>query len=162
METHNIERILPTEESKYYIPSIKEFHVGFECELHTITVGGLMFEETVEHIAEPTIPVWDKYTFRKGDVLSPIGLELTRLSEMLANGQVRVKHLDREDIEGEGFVNMGIHAESKWDVFHKGQYILLEKDRFIVITDNKNEITLFNGTIKNKSELKRILKQIGI
>ena len=104
----------------------------------------------------------------------------------IKDGEIRVKYLDREDIESLGWTN---YKKSVWDYYeiekqfrlssgHWGSKWMLQHDRaneFITIEDNDigfnviikasisgNEDTLFEGTIKNKSELLRLMKQLGI
>ena len=99
---------------------------------------------------------------------------------------VRVKYLDREDIESLGWCN---YKKSIWDWYeiekqfrlssgHWGSKFILSHDRtneFTTITDDDichnilikadiggNIDTLFEGTVKNKSELKKLMKQLGI
>lgn len=71
----------------------------------------------------------------------------------------RVKLLDREDIEGFGF------KQDSYDSFSK-EYVSLEldEDQLVRIDERKSEFNhrLFSGTIRNRSELKRILTQIGV
>ncbi len=87
----------------------------------------------------------------------------------------RVKYLDREDIESLGFF---CHATDE-RVFHSEKGIIInigwgspvkkgitlaivspvfDESKMSIVHENY----LFNGTIKNKSELKKLLKQLGI
>jgi hypothetical protein len=164
------------EESKYYTPDIEEFHVGFE------------YEQVMD-------AVWEKCEMHL--------LDLGRVNGRLSS--LRVKHLDREDIESCGFEDRDMFyydskisykngvpfvenymnkskskVLSKFIKSHMGgnyglgsEYIFIEKvksyenathiSRIIYNGDGSAMVTsAFRGTIKNKSELKRILKQIGI
>jgi hypothetical protein len=147
------------EESKYYTPNISEFHVGFEYEEWDVR-------------AEDS---YAKLVVREGQKLF-----------MHDYCEYRVKYLDREDIESLGFEQISLNAYRKRadDIIHlvggEGSYIILNmnisngttrKGNFYIGLrantgelhgDVKTERCLFSGTIKNKSELKRILKQIGI
>jgi hypothetical protein len=86
---------------------------------------------------------------------------------------VRVKHLDREDIESLGWVQ----NEFKGTII-KNEFVLKNKP-YKRIGDNiklyhysggdihisctySELMTLFRGTLKNKSELKRLMVQLGI
>tara|TARA_R110002049_G_scaffold85285_1_gene216871 strand:+ start:1341 stop:1703 length:363 start_codon:yes stop_codon:yes gene_type:complete len=116
--------------SKYYTPSIEEFHVGFEYRLKG--------EEVVRTLT--TNCTVD-----------------TELSE--------VKHLDREDIESLGWV--GQKANSVY--FKKGKYRLVhwmdKPVRLVTIIEEYTggeEIILRKAMVKNKSELKKLLKQLGV
>ncbi len=79
------------------------------------------------------------------------------------------KHLDIEDIESLGFLYLE-SGEIKMFINKEKRLIIEPKfteriDRGIIIkrkTFGSNYNVLFNGKIKNKSELKIILKQIGI
>jgi hypothetical protein len=130
--------------NKYYTPSIEEFHVGFEYESQNINTGE-----------------WIKYSSKTlSDLLLDFEVEFTR-----------VKYLDKEDIESLGFI---YDNELK---FPKGKYkttvVEYVNDIYCLSTFDNHEIMiseycdgvfdkLFIGTIKNKSELKRLLKQLGI
>ncbi len=82
----------------------------------------------------------------------------------------RVKYLDREDIESLGWEYKET-TEGKYDYFwdkgtgkHSILYSETQKRCLVTIRDEvrKKDFTVFVGTIKNKSELKRLLKQLGI
>jgi hypothetical protein len=140
-------------ENKYYTPSIEEFHVGFEYEFREGTI-------------------WMKREYHPSH-----GLAGRILKDL-----VRVKYLDREDIESLGFKYLKdnryeIHSNPRYAVWEmkvidemeqkrKGR-LITDKDVAFRITidffhpDSKGE-TWFYGTIKNKSELKKLLKQIGV
>ena len=127
---------------------------------------------------------WSKLIFDIGDY---IGMDGEYILPELINGEcVRVKYLDREDIESLGFVCTGDTGdeEKEFQLYgssgEKGilrsdsyeSWILLEMsfDNEVTITKevDKNgdgltsDFILFKGTIKNKSELKTLLKQLGI
>ncbi len=90
---------------------------------------------------------------------------------------VRVKYLDREDIESLGFSNKK-HKEipnkfkyylvDKNDVFCISPYWHMARERENLVRIYKGKLhrypytEIFRGNIKNKSELKKILKQLGI
>jgi len=87
---------------------------------------------------------------------------------MLESESIRVKHLDKEDIESLGWEHK-LHGFSEdgdttFDKFQKRNYFMIhEDDGFIIIWfENQSSITSFRGTVRNKSELKKILKQIGV
>jgi hypothetical protein len=124
------------EENKYYTPEIEEFHVGFEYEHRNLPDG-----EDAE---------WFPHVFNKHCD-----------AETHKNMERRVKHLDREDIEGCGFEELNEKDEYR---LKSNDAIWLEIKHGLVFIENLHERdgNLFKGTIKNKSELKRILKQIGV
>lgn len=159
------------EESKYYTPDIKEFRVGFECEtnyclFHSSRSDHQEFEKLI--ITEDNIVlILDSYI---GDAYS---------------SEFRVKYLDRQDIEELGFIFSGKSV----DDWYKKEYSLrlesghwfnsfrLQHDRnntFQTVQDHCYNIkiygciagcdddVLFEGIIKNKSELKELLEKLGI
>ena len=167
---------------KYYAPSIEEFHVGFEYEaiklkefeLKNIPVGTSL-QTYIE--MNDLVDEWVKLTWSK--TCSPENsFNVLRDSNGVTNisvpESVRVKYLDKEDIESLGFVRdmeRGITKGSK--VYYKGNYILLHdnngvsiyvvdsaKDKRMMYYTRSNEVYMLN--IKNKSELKRLLKQLDI
>lgn len=133
---------------KYYTPEIEELHVGFE---------GLQVKFDVDR-------GWSDFFITDVDDLKAFDV---------AAVASRVKHLDREDIESLGlsydnnaepypareYEEMLIpraYAKDDWMLYH------YEIDDVVWIENYKECSFFFKGTIKNKSELKRILKQIGI
>lgn len=138
--------------TSYYTPTIEEFHVGFECEVATISLDG--DEGWSEELIGPT---WFN-SIGQGGITESL-VELSRF---------RVKYLDQEDIESLGFEYKGVKDGRE---FYIDSYEKKADPTWIVInyTTNDHSISLcdekgwvfFRGTIKNKSELKRILKQVG-
>jgi hypothetical protein len=82
----------------------------------------------------------------------------------------RVKYLDREDIESLGWEYKETSDggfDYYWDIHTMKHSILYsERAKRMVITlwdrSRLEDHTVFVGTIKNKSELKKLLKQLGI
>ena len=142
--------------NKYYTPEIEEFHVGFEYE-----------EKDIE---------WEKAvcgTYDAGD--------FDALGDVSREGNIRVKHLDREDIESIGLKDVSFNGRDVWesDFKHKRYeshvaHVIVNLDHctgdgvWVLVCTGDTEVsyddwqTVFAGHIKNKSELKRILKQIGV
>ena len=154
--------------NKYYTPIIEEFHVGFEYEYNSNT-----FEE----------PIWKLSTYDTLDFVSHSYDDCEfDSSELLFT---RVKYLDKEDIESLGFefkksTNSPSEPTHKhfFDVYMLGNGIKLSHYNWFTgaadtatverrgvrieyITDPTDRI-MFRGTIKNRSELKTLLKQLGI
>ena len=143
-------------ENKYYTPTIEEFHVGFEYE--TMELGSrTKYNPT-------TLNEWDDLT---GDYDGR-----TLLYEIARGEQsVRVKYLDREGIEDLGFkfkegtefsyvkdnITMHVYDAKRWNT-KNDTITIFKKD----LTRTVGKTIVFSGTIKNKSELKKILKQLGI
>lgn len=127
-------------EEKYYTPTIEEFHIGFEYEIKN--------------------PNWRQYD--KLIVNEDFFNKENGFSDYWAfkRGEVRIKLLDKEDIESLGF---------KWGDLDAKSY---KKDNFILQKYSNNEIAIFNtkavnkmrfrGIIKNKSELKKLMSQLKI
>ena len=88
--------------------------------------------------------------------------------------ELKVKHLDREDIESLGWEFIKEYKEpgSYYLVFKKGHTELtlhpaLEETTLFIEHESATGINstgypIFRGQIKNKSELKKLLKQLGI
>ncbi len=135
--------------SKYYTPELEEFHVGFEYYHATFKD-----QELSKYIVD------DSYDF-------------STLKEEIIGEVVRVKYLDREDIESLGGVKIkdvhnGKHPSYDCFSFERPKYewfvvMFNYTDNWCTIhMENHTEDIRFYGAIKNKSELKRILKQLGI
>ena len=71
--------------------------------------------------------------------------------------RVRVKYLDEEDFRSLGFIESP--RGDRWDKDDIQIYHTTSDPAHIEIYSNRGED--FVGTIKNKSELKRLLKQLG-
>jgi len=122
-------------EDKYYIPEIEEFHVGFECELHD---NDKVFKWFPIECTQETLY----------DVQS-------------SHYNARVKYLDTKDIESFGWIeDKGfLLDDSTW--FKLNSNYLRHYYHGELYIQNGNKEMIFNGVCKNKSELKRVLKQIG-
>lgn len=132
--------------SAYYTPTIDEFHHGFEYEI---------FEDW-DVQKEKT---WHKQVFgQDGDDQERLGYVHASNLEMF-----RVKYIDREDC-----LSLGLE-EKIWDngsgYFQKGNYTIgiHGVGFFCTVSQNDygNNIIRFSGDLKNKSELKRVLQQVG-
>ncbi len=167
-------------ENKYYTPEISEFYVGFEYEKKSGFMDG-----TVKSQEQYDTTEWIKETSTVGD--SPY-IERTLNGRNAEKGLcgIRVKYLDQEDIESLGWHEM--EADSKYqNCYHLNRkkytfvgarcgLVILIHDEFLNIIIIKQPNFYRDGTgnfdgyvtiiykaeIKNKSELKKILKQIGI
>jgi hypothetical protein len=153
-------------EIKYYTPTIDEFCVGFEYEYFNEFSNKYEIEiVSVEDIVDN--PLFES-------------IELNRKQYSL----LRVKYLDKEDIESLGFtfIPVGNKLQNgdiyKTNLYEYGMYstgdsytilINLPNNEYWHISSNVNWVgdpsnmsTIFIGNIKNKSELKKLLKQLGI
>jgi len=132
---------------KYYTPTIKEFCVGFEYEY---VAHSMMYLEDA---------VWDG----KGE-----GLDF-----LFKHNTVQVKYLDREDIESLGFTKNTKRSNDRYqyffasddDIAYSLDYSFGEEDYWLdagpQIIIQVGGVQRLNARIKNKSELKKVLEQIG-
>ena len=123
-------------ENKYYTPDITEFHVGFEYERKT------SFGWVKSIFIEPL--------FNNSKIGQGSGADKKEWFSF----EKRVKYLYKEDIESLGFAQV-IEDQYTLDDIE----LLIDDDLFVQII--KDDGFLFQGTIKNKSELKKVLKMIG-
>lgn len=129
---------------KYYTPTTEEFYIGFECEIY-----------------DDDDKTWDiVYVDTQPALCDITGLHL----------DIRVKYLDRSDIEDLGFT---IKTTSYGIYYIKGEYkieyswnkklIISQQNKLLKTESFENEGNiLFIGDVKNKSELKVLLKQLNI
>lgn len=136
---------------KYYSPEIEEFHVGFEYE----------YRKSEHHDFD--------------EVACDLEVDpIDKLRDDIKNNLIRVKYLDREDIEECGFEfveddSVGDGNQRWYDLFTKDNYSLsswYNIDGYESLSNKvkimKKDNILFDGYLKNKSEFKKILKQVGI
>lgn len=124
--------------SPYYTPQVDEFHIGFEYEI----------------CSNDHADIWEKSVFD--------GTERFDVIESQSS-LFRVKHIDKEDC-----LSLGLELKI-WDngsgYFQKGNYTIGIYGTGLFCTVSKNDygnnIMRFSGDLKNKSELKRILEQVG-
>ena len=160
----------------HYTPDPEEFCSGFEFEA----------ENYIEYDEEAKEPVygWVKYKFED---INPEGHDRIEDAIKSVAKVCIVKHLDREDIESLGFTflpkeslgdlnwrfKIEQHLEridrseggddTMWWNVHLKYYP--DRRRIFIngdISDGSKDEKFFEGEVRNKSELKRILKQIGI
>ena len=139
---------------KYYTPDISEFYEGFE------------FEELIENDDETE--EWYQVVYHTNDFITDDGWIIqSPIYDRGIEDWIRVKYLDKEDIESLGFEHDQTTKDGSY--FYKGsliddnQWSLCKNGLSIDIYDINNKSDFrFNGTIKNKSELKRLLKQLNI
>ena len=132
------------EDNKYYTPELEEFHVGFEYEIEDLGDDG-------------RTRVWRPQIFEGEETR-------TYFIEELEKGEMRVKHLDREDIESLGFTNINNYFFEL-----RTQFFIYRLNLSKTITIESRYIAqkgfasvVFSGTLKNKSELISQLKRCGI
>jgi len=135
--------------NKYYTPKIEEFGVGFEYEVNGLEGIWDNGDEDREWVHTSI-----------DDNIHQLFSETKRLKEEPQN--IRVKYLDKKDIESLGFKKSMTH--NNWYDYKNERYWLYkenEKDWRWIISDEESEVS-FAGSIKNKSELKKLLKQLNI
>lgn len=141
-------------ENIYYTPELEEFHCGFEFE-------------------EQDGDKWLKIICGVDDTA-----DLEFYKDVILEKSVRVKYLDKEDVESLGFKHSN-HNKSIF-IYNKMISILPHLPKTTIginFNDGLSHILIFNvpdenyfpagvnlfvGSIKNKSELKRLLVQLGI
>lgn len=149
------------EQDKYYTPTIEEFYIGFEYEVKQGFTDGTV--KTQEDFDEA---IWRKEVIELGGDLVYINRALNGRNAEKGLSGIRVKYLDKEDIESLGW----IHKESG----NKPHYYTLPSPKDIyrlywfeggLVVSIDNTITekySFRGIIKNKSELIKLMKQLDI
>ena len=147
-------------ESKYYTPDIKEFRVGFEYEFYN--------------------ECWH-------DTLFDANIDLIKIYENIKN--FRVKYLDRSDIEELGYKLIKERGNPDEKIYlnyvgvlhfsNEDQEKLFTQISMYLYTDGTSDLKvaqyertsnttkqrsgpIFEGIVKNKSELKVLLKQLGL
>lgn len=147
-----------TENGKYYIPSIEEFHIGFEFEQNHSEYG------------------WEKMIYNRLSTKTQLSYRhpTSVLNSDLIGGFIRVCKLSHEDILLCGWIPQGVlHYDSgeMIDGYDKGSFILHQTESGWVIyrqdvynehSGNWTQHDLFVGTINNINELRTIMKQLGI
>jgi len=158
-------------ENKYYTPNITEFYVGFECEFFNNQQDKIWKKEICDEDAVSiAYTTYEHGTSEWEDNITKV---------------FRVKYLDKEDIESLGFKQIEYNKSfsSSWATqFEKKDYILYlssihidsnskalligisikDKVRCLNKDMTYKEVSIFRGFIKNKSELKVLLRQLNI
>lgn len=125
-------------ENKYYTPQLNEFFDGFEYEFF----NGNDWQNII-------------FDFR----------DLDAIDDEIREGYVRVKLLDKDDIEALGWITED-NGEC-YDISNGFDLYSLYPYEFEHKTPNiykiyKHHNVIFYGAIKNKSELKKVMKMIEI
>lgn len=127
---------------EYYTPAIEEFHVGFNYEI-LLKDGD-----------------WVAYYFDENN-------RLLDICDDLNEGKIRVAYLDREDIESCGWTKQSTTPNSiNFTIKKTDLFLSFFTDSKEIIIDNgcthESLNTFFQGTIRNISELKKLMKQLNI
>lgn len=135
-----------SKEARYYVPKIEEFHVGFYFQRY----GNDYETEQV-----------DQYDWHVYD-------------DLLHMDEVRVKYLDREDIEAEGWQKQTDTQVTCYEIWVGRRLYEMRKshpeyygeDKYVIDFIEKegkgNRFTCFSGTIKNRSELRKVMEMLGV
>lgn len=137
-------------EAKYYTPHLSEFYVGFEYEeLNILSVYDDHWKVKVKK------EVFTQELWRSG-------YSNWNFLDKLQEGKIRVKYLDKEDIESLGFVP----CEYKGTIGYKKNrtiiYFFSFPERSPYVSIDIEDTQYFRGSINNKSELKKVLQMLGI
>lgn len=149
-------------EKGYYKPEIEEFCEGIEYEYLACSTRLALLDTSaggnkLEYLT-PKHDIWNKAVFnckREYGFFNQFDF-----NTYLENGNIRVKLLNSADIEAE------------WFNPHLDGYLKIREGRYIcrlwhfcdtgLVVIKCGADTIFRGTIKNKTEFKKLLKQLGI
>lgn len=146
---------------KYYTPDLEEFHIGFEYEFleQHGSPEETWVKKTLMEISDGEDDMYLGNTFHA----------IEKYERVYLRNAVRVKVLDEEDIKELGWKkiyentkDISTHKEIifEYTVYRLSWYPYINE---IQIYFHLDESTItFDGQIKNKSELKRLMKQLGI
>ena len=135
-------------ESKYYTPDISEFHVGFKYQVLSL-----------ESDLEACVYKWNEEVFTENSNI------LGYIQDIKVN-KIRVKYLDKDDIESLGF------SETTTKQFIKNApgslpywtQVVIDfrwPEDITIIGKRGEEVgMLFRGAVRNISELKKVLKMV--
>lgn len=166
-------KVYGTIDNRYYTPTIDEFYIGFEYE---------EYEQCLMYLPDGKTPFWKQVIF--GEVCEE---ELDYVYNCLDMNPptVRVKYLDKEDIELLGWE----YVDKPWETQIrrlKSEYVgkdlsnnlhgFYDSDYYYFMSynhathslcihnneDYESSTVWFDGIIKNKSELKKLMKQLNI
>nr|WP_298660347.1 hypothetical protein [uncultured Flavobacterium sp.] len=156
------------EESNYYTPELEEFCVGFEYEV--------LKNKTWEELS---LSDWANCEGTDANYEC-----LNDISHGIDGGKIRVKYLDREDIESLGWEShpvLNIWAEEDNCFVDGYSFAANNTDTYVLLYDQENSTLgiylqrvynemsgnwtshiMFSGIVKNKTELRKLMKMLGI
>lgn len=144
----------------HYIPSIKEFCLGFEFEYF---VRNLDDEEKEAEWVKSKVVLDNSNDARKKGltfpILKDIPLKYYQIGLALKNKTIRTKYLDKQDFNDMGWDTdlQGFYVQ---DIYPNRWYIEHEpENHWVTIHDEQNE-SGFSGTIHNKTQLRNILTHV--
>lgn len=139
----------------YYTPEPSEFHEGFEYE----KIESIVYKNNRWGFPVKSQVFTKKHWTNKGTNYN--------FFEDIKEGRIRVKKLNKDDIESLGFIEVSkdwYHEHAKSIGTNNGYQISassIEDMYEISFGVHEHSKILFKGIIKNKSELIKILKQVG-
>jgi len=133
---------------EYYTPELEEFHKGFEFESNYV-----LFSNDLE---------WKPIIFGGNNrLMDDLPWFYSAYENDAVPTEFRVKYLDREDIESLGWYPGRLQGLNE-DSFTLNDNQLYWQDNQFIQIYNWNSTIIFEGIIKNKSELRRLMKQLRI
>lgn len=173
-------------EAKYYIPEIEEFRVGFECEYFnrhckkyipiTIDRSNYSIDDTGEYENDYLFSYRGENKFRV-KYLDSEDIESLGFEKSLKNQWIGWNDYYSGNISGEYgyFLYVTLHVPRLYNKSNKlednlfkiivHRYYVSNEDETTNIEEklkqNESEV-IYKGVIKNKSELKQVLKMIGV
>ena len=168
-------------DTKYYTPDISEFHVGFEYEHCHSSIRFVMLDLRTGDRTNETEPkeIWGKSVFTGNEF--DVWKSSFKFDDSLRDGQIRVKYSDKEDIESFGFkCEKEDVLSTLYSQFNRRFSMLVDNGYFIhigmttlsdrviltidtsVYENSEKTKVIHSIRIKNKSELEKLLKQLGI
>jgi len=149
------------ETKEFYTPNLEEFHVGFEYD----ALDGFL-DGTLKSTSDYRNSKWNKNIVTNLNDLPFIDRALTGMNAENGLKGITVKNLDRDDIEDLGWsLNQSTPDGSKcYKLLDYILYFLPKLKRVCLKKFNEegNTDVLFYGNLKNKSELRKLMQQIGI
>ena len=144
------------EKEKYYTPSIEEFNVGFEYYMPILkeTDNGYLESELLLHTWTANCQMSNLFN---------VDYNGNNVRSISVPECLKVKYLDREDIESLGFLKDS--GDCDYVNGDHGQLEIIHEDErgmLIKIDTGYGACMEFYGRLKNKSELKKALKQLGL
>ena len=146
------------EEEKYYIPSKDEFYVGFIYEWNNNQEDDIWRESIAD----------SESSYHASNHLGQL-----EYGNIISTTDYKVKYLSKECIESLGWINQEFsffeehycftlnepHADNECFLY-KG--FTSKNNKHLKITNRFGNKVYFEGIIKNKSELSKLMKQLGI
>lgn len=165
------------ENNLYYTPTIEEFHVGFEYE--HLTGFEKEFKPYIYDLAKACLVIERESISHNGKIVK---MFIPAMQACIEEKQCRVKFLDQSDIESLGWVfktkgpfRTWYTGSDSWfnntiptgDSGRYWSFVLSHDLKYngIIIkagTNYGDTDTFFEGTIKNKSELVKLMQQLNI